>query len=705
MKPYRLLVALLAATTALPAAAATERFLPIGACINIGNTFEVGKDYPLDAAGRVGKADFERIRAAGFDTVRLPVRWDQRSLSKAPYTIEPAWLAAVQKAVDEALASGLKVILNSHHFEPIHKDPLGTQPWHTAVWSQVAPRFKDYPTDRLWFELENEPHDKFDDSNLRAVLDPALAAVRKSNPTRPVIIGGQKWSGIDSLATLTLPDDANVYPTFHYYDPFDFTHQGASWVAPDIPPPGRQYGSQADADLLLKDVAKIKAYTARTGMVPFMGESGAYEKHIPLAQRVAYTKAVHDAFVPAGIPVCQWAYKNTFPFYDKSAGKWLPGLRGALGLADDATAPGKAARPAPVDAVGPRQPSASEQAATAGALAELQKALPGRLINDPTSIDWATQGASLKVRPVQDAAIPGGGAARRYTVPARLPNAWEAQTLVPLTAGLAAGQTVTVGFYARTLSSKAADGKGVIGVRFQQNAAPYSGFADTTLAIGPEWQWYEVSGVAPRAIAKDVATVSLQLGGAAQEIEIGQTIVVEGAPSIQTTTRTTVAAEPELPPQLQGQGVLLNRPGNREWGYNGPANGMQPRDEAKIWLGKATRVSATAIGANPWDVGVAIPVEGAIKAGDKLLIAVAARTESAATPDGKAKIGIRVQGANPPYDGFADNSFGVGPNWQLVRLKTTATRDFAPGDATLALHFAGAAQAVDVGPVYVIRTP
>jgi len=689
MIALRVSLALLGAASAVPALAAAPRGLPIGACINLGNTFEVGKASPLDAKGSVGPADFARIRAAGFDTIRMPVRWDQHSLSQPPYTIERAWLAKVQTAVDQALVAGLKVILNSHHFEPIHRDPLATQPWHTAVWSQLAPRFKDYPTDRLWFELENEPHDKFDDTNLRAVLDPALAVVRQSNPTRPVIYGGQKWSGIDSLATLTLPDDAQVYPTFHYYDPFDFTHQGASWVAPNIPPLGRKYGSQADADQLKRDVARVQAFAARTGVLPFMGESGAYEAHIPLAQRISYTRAVHDAFVPAGIPVCQWAYKNTFPFYDKESGKWLPRLRGALGLADD-----------PVT-VPERSPAGTSNAV----LADLQQRLPGRLINDPTRIDWAVQGAALKVSVLQDARIPGGGAARRYTVPAKLANAWEAQTLVPLTAAIASGQTVTVGFYARSVSASTPDGKGTLGVRVQQNAAPYSGFADRTLSISPEWKWYEVSGVAPRAIARDVVTISLQLGGAAQVIEIGQTIVIEGAPAIQSAAAVTSAAEAELPPQLQGQGVLLNQPGDRAWGNNGPATGFQGRDEAKIWLGKALRVTTTAIGANPWDVGTAIPITQAIKAGDKLLIAVAARTESAATADGRARVGIRVQGSKPPYDGFADNSFSVGPAWQIIRLRTTATRDFAPGEATVALHFAGAVQAVDIGPVYVIRTP
>lgn len=689
MKPIRIALVILAASTSSGAFALQPRSLPIGPCLNIGNTLEVPRAVRLDDKDEVGPADFKRIRAAGFDTVRLPVRWDERSQSKPPYAVDAGWLRQVQGTVDAALAAGLKVILNSHHFDPIHKDPLGTQPWHTAVWEQIAPHFKDYPTDRLWFELENEPHDKFTDANLRQVLDPALAAVRKTNPTRPVIIGGQNYSGIGSLETLKLPDDPNVYPTFHYYDPFDFTHQGASWVAPNIPPVGRVYGTQADAKLLQTDVARIKAYAARTGLIPFMGESGAFEGPIPLAQRVAYTKAVRDAFVPAGIPVCQWAYKNTFPFFDKASGKWLPGMRGALGLADDAPPPPPAANAAPVPT---------------GALGELQKQLPGRLINDPTRIDWPTQGSSIKVRALQDGSIPGGGAARRYSVPGKLPNAWEAQTVVPLTAAIAKGQTVTVGFYARTVGTKAADGKGIMGVRFQQGAPPYAGFADATLAIGSEWQWYEVSAVATTSIARDEAGVSMQFGGAAQEIEVGQTIVIEGAPSIQgAAPRATT--EQELPPQLAGQGELLNNPADRKWFNFAGTGSFQERDEPKIWLGKATRYSVPTVGQQPWDVHASIPITGEIKAGDHLLIAIAARTESAASSDGKGQIGVRVQGTKPPYDGFANNSVAVGPNWQLIRIRTTATQGFEPGAATVTIHFAAMVQAVDIGPVYVIKVP
>lgn len=313
--------------TAVPAA----KPLPVGTCINMGNTLEPETEGAWGGA-RASKADFERIAAAGFDTVRIPVRWHNKSTSEPPYTVDPEWMDRVQDVVDWALGARLNVILNSHHFDPIHDDPLAVAAWHGGVWKQIAERFRDYPEETLWFELENEPHRNFNHTNLIATLTPALTEVRALHPTRAVIIGGENWSGIRSLETLPLPDDPNIHPTFHYYDPFTYTHQGAQWTAPNIPPVGRPFPTTQDAAQLARDVASIQTFIARTGKTPFMGEVGAYDAHISLADRVKYHRMITDAFAPTGIGVCVWAYSNTFPFYDRDKDEWKPGMLGALGL-------------------------------------------------------------------------------------------------------------------------------------------------------------------------------------------------------------------------------------------------------------------------------------------------------------------------------------------------------------------------------------
>ncbi len=74
-----------------------------------------------------------------------------------------------------------------------------------------------------------------------------------------------------------------------------------------------------------------------------------------------------------------------------------------------------------------------------------------------------------------------------------------------------------------------------------------------------------------------------------------------------------------------------------------------------------------------------MPLTEAIKAGDKLLIAVAAKTVSATTDDGKALVGIRIQENRAPFAGFAENRFKVGSNWQLIQIRTTAAADLPAG--------------------------
>ena len=328
-------IAVLAAASALafgfaaPAADAPKS-LPVGACINMGDQLE-GQSETAHGGARIEASDFKRIRAAGFTTVRIPVRWSDKTGPGPDYKIDPKWMARVTTVVDQALATGLNVILNDHHFNALDADPPGSSAKLAALWAQIAPQFADRPTSRLWFEIENEPHEKLTNAVLGETFAPALRAIRASNPDRPVVIGGENWSGIDSLATLELPDDPNVYPTFHYYEPFDFTHQGAGWVDPS-PKVGRTYGTPADVERLVRDTAKIKAYVARSGLIPFMGESGAYDAYIQLEQRVQYTRAVHDAFAPLGVGICGWAYTNTFPYYDHNTKRWLPGMRGAAGL-------------------------------------------------------------------------------------------------------------------------------------------------------------------------------------------------------------------------------------------------------------------------------------------------------------------------------------------------------------------------------------
>lgn len=369
---------------------------------------------------------------------------------------------------------------------------------------------------------------------------------------------------------------------------------------------------------------------------------------------------------------------------------------GAAGMKRVLIAAAALAALAPAAGAAQDQPTAELQA--------LDDALPGTLINDPSRMDWAFYGAEQKTKNVQDPSIPGGGAAVRVEVPRAGANIYDSGANVPIRRGIAVGRDVTVAFYARTVKSEAPGGKGKIGVRFQQNAAPYAGFGDTVLDIGSEWALYEVTARSDKALPTGQAVVGLQLAGAKQVIEIGQVIVVEGATSIRTTKRVETAAvpDPELPPQLKDKGKLLNDPANRDWGFHG-AGQTTKATVTNVYGRVGTLFSVANAGAAPYASGASVTLNEEIKEGDVLLVAVLARTLSAATTDGQGMLSVRIQKNAAPYDGFLDKPVQVGPNWRLYQFRTQAPMDIAKGTAQLAIHTGAARQEIEVGSVYVVR--
>lgn len=341
------------------------------------------------------------------------------------------------------------------------------------------------------------------------------------------------------------------------------------------------------------------------------------------------------------------------------------------------------------------------------ALQALDDALPGTLINDPTRLDWAVFGPGATSKPVKDASIPGGQAALQVAVPKAGATLYEIGTNAPITAAIAPGTDLVVAFYARTVSSSRSDGKGVIGVRFQQNAAPYPGFGDTTLLIGTEWKLYEVSARSNIAIPAGQGVVGFQLSGAKQVIQIGQTEVVSGVKSLLAPGGgLQQQALFDLPPQLQGKGKLISDPANKTWQVYGTAqtNKVVPAPNIPGAGGSALQVTTKAATAQPFDVGLNVPITAAVDEGDVLLIGVLVRMAPGSQADQPGKLGIRVQRNEAPYPGFGDNVLPVGLGWKLIQLRTQAKIAIPAGKGAVALHFGAAAQSIEVGQVFVINT-
>ena len=186
-----------------------------------------------DWGPKLEESYFEQIKQAGFTAIRLPVKFSNHALGVAPFTLEPGFMERIDWAVKNATSRGLAIIVDMHHYDELIAQPEANKARFLGLWGQIAARYKSQPASVL-FELHNEPNDKLEPF-WNQYAGEALAIVRKSNPKRTVIIGPNGWNSADRLSDLKLPNDENLIVTFHNYTPFEFTHQGATWISPVLP--------------------------------------------------------------------------------------------------------------------------------------------------------------------------------------------------------------------------------------------------------------------------------------------------------------------------------------------------------------------------------------------------------------------------------------------------------------------------------------
>ena len=171
--------------------------------INLGNTLEAPYegDWGNPPAEEIY---FDLYREAGFDVLRIPVRWHTHTATEAPFTINPTWMDRVEEVVDWGLSRGLFVVINAHHEEWIKEDYANpvNQARFDSIWSQIAVRFQD-KADILLFEIINEPYGLTRAQN-NELHQRVLSIIRRTNPTRNVIIQGHNWGGADELVEMTV---------------------------------------------------------------------------------------------------------------------------------------------------------------------------------------------------------------------------------------------------------------------------------------------------------------------------------------------------------------------------------------------------------------------------------------------------------------------------------------------------------------------
>jgi len=247
-------------------------------------------------------------------------------------------LTLIDAALDRFEKAGIAVLWDLHDNgqlkldEPDH-DNLG----FVKFWEAIARHYKGKRESEVAFELLNEPQFNKNPEVWYALQEQTVKAVRAIDSRRTIMVASTSWNGVDTFVKMAPLPESNLVYSFHCYDPFFFTHQGATWAGDqqkafrDVPFPSspeavasmidqipsqyqgtlKWYGEQRfDARYLLGRIAGPAEWGREHHVPVVLGEFGAYPPVSPVASRTHWFEAMGAALDAEHIPSAIWGYDD-----------------------------------------------------------------------------------------------------------------------------------------------------------------------------------------------------------------------------------------------------------------------------------------------------------------------------------------------------------------------------------------------------------
>lgn len=270
---------------------------------NLGNTLEAICDENAWGGGKTSQKLIDSVKAAGFNTVRIPVSWFYHS-DTISNKINKKWIARVKEVVDYCIKDDLYVIINMHwdkgwlenRINAANQEEVNKRQY--IYWTQIAKYFKNYD-EHLLFAGANEPN-AADAAQLDILMSyyqtfvDAVRATGGNNASRTIIVQGPETNIEKTLDLMnSLPKDKikdHMMVEVHYYTPFQFClmEKEASWGKPfyywgkdnhsktDVEH-NSTWGEEAMVDKLFGD---LKTKYVDKGIPVILGEFGAYKRKL-----------------------------------------------------------------------------------------------------------------------------------------------------------------------------------------------------------------------------------------------------------------------------------------------------------------------------------------------------------------------------------------------------------------------------------------
>ena len=294
--------------------------------------------------------DIALIKSIGFDHVRFTIEPAPLFNWEDPGSLKTEYLKYVDDALDQMLAQGLAVIVDIHPSDEFKKRLNSNDRQIEAFgkfWHALAQHLSTRDPERVFLEVINEPmvEDGYRWFGMQGKL---ISAIRSGAPQHTIIAAGHRWSGLAELLFLLPYADRNIIYTFHFYEPFTFTHQGATWAGAIVPfyknvpypsspesvrkvldtiqdEPARnnllRYGEDRwNATRIDREISMAAAWAAKYQVPLTCNEFGTFRNFAPVADRVAWIGDMRVALEKYGIGWTMWDYAGGFGVVNKQNG-------------------------------------------------------------------------------------------------------------------------------------------------------------------------------------------------------------------------------------------------------------------------------------------------------------------------------------------------------------------------------------------------
>jgi endoglucanase len=284
---------------------------------NLGNTFDAPHGETSWNNPETTFTMLHAISEAGFDSVRLPVTWNNHLGDAPDYKIDEAWLDRVEEVVGYILATGMYCILNTHHehwLYPTEENEEQNREQLLAIWRQLCERFADY-NEKLIFESMNEPRlfgtqyewnggtyeAQMTVARLNAAFVETVRASGGNNAKRHLMLPSYAASAEQNALTtlmVTFPrDDDKLIASIHAYVPDDFALSvRGTWI----------WNAEQLEQYIDRLFDRLTHFLTDEGIPVIIGETGAMIKRDNLEDRIAWTEYYFGRARELGIPAYWW---------------------------------------------------------------------------------------------------------------------------------------------------------------------------------------------------------------------------------------------------------------------------------------------------------------------------------------------------------------------------------------------------------------